>query len=126
MEQEPRAHTPRTGRGSGTVNRMTKCEFVVLVTLLTLSTAILLLPVQITDGGTVSVCIVFCSRPVRVLLGTLKGRKLNNGCIGSHDTKDRVWSVRRMIGDFMFPLGRQSAAAGLFCSLGDDTDTRLR
>ncbi len=31
-----------------------------------------------------------------------------------------------MIGDFMFPLGRQSAAAGLFCSLGDDTDTRLR
>jgi len=36
-------HTPRTGRGSGTVNRMTKCEFIVLVTLLTLSTAILLL-----------------------------------------------------------------------------------
>ena len=61
-----------------------------------------------------------------VLLGTLKGRKLNNSCIGSHGTKDRVWSVRRMIGDFTFPLGRQSAAAGLFCSLGDDTDTRLR
>ena len=37
------AHTPRKGKGSGTVNRMTKCEFVVLVTLLTLSTAILLL-----------------------------------------------------------------------------------
>jgi len=31
-----------------------------------------------------------------------------------------------MIGDFMFPLGRQSAAAGLLCSLGDDTDIRLR
>ena len=37
------AHAPRMGRGSGTVNRMTKCEFVILVTLLTLSTAILLL-----------------------------------------------------------------------------------
>ena len=63
---------------------------------------------------------------MRVLLGTLKGRKLNNGCIGSHGTKDRVWSVRRMIGDFMFPLGRQSAAAGLLCFWGDDTDIRLR
>ena len=37
------AHTPETGKGSDTVNRMTKSELVVLITLLTLSTAILLL-----------------------------------------------------------------------------------
>ena len=113
-------HIPGTGRRSDTVNRMTKCEFVVVVTLLTLLTAILLFLSKLTGRETVSVCIVFCRRPVEALIGTLKGRKLKNGRVGIQGTRDRVWPVRCMIGDFMFPLGRQSAAAGRLCFLGEN------
>ena len=111
MEQEPRAH-PKNGQGIRHGEQddqvRVRCPRHVADTFHCHFAA----SVQIADGGTVSVCIVFCPRPVDALLGTLKGKKLKNCCVGSQGANDGTWSARCMIGDFLFPLGRQSAAAG--------------
>ena len=62
----------------------------------------------------------FYSRSTATLLGTLKGKRLGQGNVATQNAIDRVWPVRCTIGDFLFPLGRRSAAAGLLYALGAD------
>ena len=68
-------------------------------------------------SDTVSVCIVFRLRATATLLASMKRKKLIDDVVGISATKCGVSLDRCMIGDFMFPLGRQSAAASLLLSL---------
>ena len=66
---------------------------------------------------TVSVCIVFRLRATTALFAAMKRKELYDDVVGIATTKYGVWLGLCMIGNFMFPLGRQSAAAGLLCFL---------